>query len=215
MGTYTTNYQLLKAGDGTVDPVDDYVDVTSQLNRNLDLIDDFGHRACEYAYQNVSYSNLPTVGNRAGDKLYNHFDSSIAVWDGTQWKQTSSKAPIWTDVTLNAGFVNAGNVYNLGYFTADSGLVVNLRGRIAQTSNAAWTNGSSLTVVAAGGLPSPAEIFEFTAMGSFPGGRQAQFYKVSISTAGAMTITRYGSVAQSAGDASNSVDFEGLSYGLS
>jgi hypothetical protein len=52
-------------------------------------------------------------------------------------------------------------------------------------------------------------------MGSFPSARQAQFYKIAVTTSGSLTVTRYGSVAQTAGDATNYVDFEGISYAVS
>lgn len=215
MGTYTTNYGLLKAGDGTVDPVDDYVDVISQLDRNLDLIDDFGYRACEYNYTDSRYDDLPTVGNNVGDKIFNNFDHSFALWDGNSWVQTLARGPVWTDATLNSGFTNSGTTYNVGYYTEDSNARCTMRGRFMRLSSAIFTNGTVFTPISAGVIPVPVVPYQGIVVGVAPSGRQAQYYSVNISTSGVMTVTRYGSVAQTAGDSTNYVELDGFTYGLS
>ena len=207
MGSYTTNYKLFKPGSS------DYVDVQGQLDNNLSLIDSFGHQTCEYRYFNVPYSALPMTGNRPGDKAYNQFDSSIAVWDGASWNQTFSKAPIFTDIALSAGFEPGANASVPGY-DSDGDTCI-LRGRLIKTSLAIWTNGSATTVTANGAVPSPGVTMEMICPGAAYSTRLPQFYKLSVSTLGALTITRYGKAAQTAGDSSNFVNFEGLSYAVS
>lgn len=216
MGTYTTNYKLLKAGDGTVDPVDDYVDVVSQLDRNLNLIDDFGFKACEYkVFNDVSSENLPMTGYRAGDKLFSDFDQSIKVWTGSDWSNTKASGPVWQDSTINSGFENfAGTSNTCGYYV-DSSSTVNLRGMINRTSMAIWVQGSAVAVFPAGAFPSPSLTKTLFTMGGVSTTRQAQMYYVVVATNGSATITKYGPNAQTAGSAENYVSLEGLSYALS
>lgn len=214
MGTYTTNYQLLKAGDGTVDPVDDYVDVVSQVDRNFSLIDDFGHRASEYAFfDNVNSDNLPLVGNRSGDKLYTNYDHSANVWDGSAWVPTICAAPEWTDVTPSAGFETTTGLSNPGYYTKSS--TVFLRGTLNKLSFAIWVQGTVTTVFPAGSFPVPANGGRsFFSIGGLSASRIAQFYYIVIPTDGSMTIAKYGNNAQTAGSTQNFVSLDGLYYGL-
>lgn len=216
MGTYTTNYQLLKPGNGIgTDLVDDFVDVESQIDRNLTMIDDFGKRASSYRQFNNAYGTLPTVGNNVGDRIFNQWDSSVALWNGTAWVQTPSKAEVWTDAALNSGYevLNDGTVYNFSYAVESDTATV--RGHIIKTALAIWTNGTVFNVAPSGSLPSPAMQMEFFADGAAAPGSTAQFYKVVVTTTGSMSVIRYGSVAQTAASANNYVQLSGISYGIS
>lgn len=213
MGTLTTNYKLIKASNGLgSDSVDDFVDVETQLDRNLTMIDDFAYRAVNYRPANVSYTKLPTVGNNIGDKMYNRYDGSLAVWNGVTWASTLSKGPSWTDVTLNSTYENISGPANVGFIVENE--TAYLRGRMIRTGFAIWTNGSPGVAIAAGIMPlplvCPVELFAGGGPIATP-----QFYKVAISLTGAMTITRYGSVAQNAGSTNNYIQLDGLSYGIS
>lgn len=217
MGTFTPNYRLLKAGNGTgADPVDDFVDVVSQLDRNLTMLDDFGHRAVNYQLTNNPYSTLPTTGNNVGDMMFNEFNSSIAIWNGTAWVSTASDAPVWTDVALMSTYENMGDnsTPNVGYTIEND--TCTLRGRMIRTGFAIWTNGSTGVAIAAGIVPVPPTTMEYFASGGVGPSNSAQFYKISISNpTGAVSITRYGSVAQVASSINNYVDLAGISYALS
>lgn len=216
MGTYTTNYELLKAGDGTVDPVDDYVDVISQLDRNLSMIDDFGYRAVEYAfYNNVAAGNLPVTGNHSGDKLFTNYDHSAKVWNGTAWVSTNCSAPIWTDVAPSAGFETTAGLANPGYYIEND--TVYLRGTINKISMAIWVQAASTAVFPSGSFPAVGGGGRsFVATGGRSTSNLAQFYLIVLPpTTGAMTIIRNGTTAQTAGSAENYVSLEGLHYGLS
>lgn len=216
MGTYTTNYGLLKAGDGTIDPSDDFVDVVGQLDRNLTLVDDIAHRACNYAYfENVRQSNLPTIGNRAGDKIYSNYDSSVKVWKSTGvWVNTKSAAPVWTDAPYNSGYdVIAGD--DIPSYYTDSAGTVFMRGFIIKTGYAIWAQGTSNAVFPAGSFPAPTASRTLTSIGGFSTSRQAQMYYIVINTDGSATITKYGPNAQTAANTENYVSLGGMSYALS
>jgi hypothetical protein len=216
MGTYTTNYQLLKAGDGTVDPVDDYVDVISQVDRNFSLIDDFGYRAVEYAtYDNVNSDNLPLVGNRSGDKLFTNYDHSAKVWNGSAWVSTNCKAPVWLDVAPTAGFETTVGCSNPGYYIEND--TVYLRGVINKISFAIWVQGANTAVFPSGSFPvPPGGGRSFLTTGGRSTSNVAQMYYVVLPpSTGAMTISRYGANTQTAASTENWVSLEGIHYGLS
>lgn len=215
MGTLTTNYGLLKAGNGVgADPVDDFVDVVSQLDSNLSKLDDFGYRATEYLFGTVNDNNFRT-GNRPGDKAYDVKLNRVMVWNGVNWIVTNSKTPIWTDLPLNSGFENVvdGSAANCGFFIEND--TVMLRGRMIRTALAIWVNGTANVVIPAGTLPTLAVAVEFFCTGGAGPSNTAQFYKVSVATTGAVTITRYGNTAQVAGASNNYVHLDGIEYGIS
>jgi hypothetical protein len=221
MGSYTTNYQLLKAGDGSVaQPIDDYVDVQSQLDRNLSLIDDFGNRATAYRYyDNTTSDHFPVVGNHSGDKVYSNYNHSAMLWNSAtnSWVETNAKAPVWTDVTPNAGYQSedATRDNNLGYYRDRNNNTIFLRGIIIKTGLAVWSQGVLYSVFPVGTFPAPGVNLTYYTIGGLSTGRAAQFYQIQLNTTGSLLISKYGGNAQTAGSAENYVSLEGINYGIS
>lgn len=224
MATYTSNWNLLKPESIDLGgSVNDFVDVESQLNRNLDIVDNLGFRTSEYRVVNTPYNNFPQTGNRNGDKLYNQYDGAIYVWDtsGTPdtWSYTMASSPgsAWSDITLAAGFENVAGVnYNAGYKIIDNGPTggpyrVRLRGRIRQTSYAVFTIGAAYNPTGASALPSPPTSQYFM---NVCGGVIAKYFRVFIGTNGQLEVRYFSNTAMSAGDAQNFVDLGGTVYSL-
>lgn len=216
MGTYTPNYNLLKAGNGTgVDPTDDYVDVVSQVDRNFLIIDDVAKKAVNYTFfQNTEEFNLPKTGFRSGDKVFSTWDMSAKVFtDGGEWSNTAAAAPVWTNVPLNSGYELNPSTYAPAYYV--EGTTVRLRGELVKTSFAVWVRGTAYAVFPAGSFPSPPTAKEIFIFGSKTSGRVPEYYFLTIATNGSGTIACYSSGAQTAGQNVNYVSLQGGDYDLS
>lgn len=218
MGSYTTNYKLLKVGDGTGDdPTDDYVDVNSQLDRNFQAIDDFANKAINYpVFDNTVEKELPKAGQRAGDKLLSTWDMSSKVFsDESEWHSSNAKAPIWTNVAMQNGFSasSTANTYRPAYF--QRGKTVKLRGRVVYLAFSAWTRGTIYSAFAAGTFPAPSVVKEFMLGGGVATGRTPQFYYLTINTDGSASLAYYSSGNQASSSSENYTELTGVSYDVS
>lgn len=219
MGTYTPNYKFLKIGDGSVDSDDnDYVDVISQIDRNLQIVDNVGKRVTSYKFLDTTLpSAYPLTGNVAGDKLFSNYTQAAYVWSGTAWNKTDSKKATPQDLVLSAGLqaYTTGPApdytprYILEYDT------VYLQGIISKTAMGVWTQGATVAVLAANSLPKPAKVFRGMIIGGSSTSRAGQFYYWVVGTDGSLTIAKYGPNAQTAGNSENYVSLESIHYAVS
>lgn len=215
MGTYTSSWNLLKAGGA------DYVDVESQLNRNLRIIDDRAKKTLEYTALDVDKAGLPTSGYLNGDKVFNHQDGGIYrnISPGNWFRIYPASAQDWTDIPLSAGWENVGgNTPRAGYSTdttssnTGANYTIRLRGRIRQTGNAAFTQNTLYNPTADGGLPGPSTDYYSYGSGGVAPGSTASYFRIFISLAGRLEVRRFSNTAQTAGSAENYVSLDGVSY---
>lgn len=212
MGTLTTNYKLLKVDTNG----DDFVDVESQLDNNLSLIDDFIHRNVNYKfYDNIPQSQLPTTGFDKGDKLYSTYDHSVKVWNGSTWVNTAATEIQWIVVPYGANFIPTGgaeDVASAGYYQNSN--TVYTRGIFCRLGKAVWTQGQVVNVFPAGSFPAPVGVRSKMAIGGLPSTSVAQWYQVDFKTDGSVDITKYGPTGQTAGSNENYVSINGLKYAI-
>jgi hypothetical protein len=215
MGSYTTNYRLLKVDDGSIDPAkDDYVDVSSQLDRNLSMIDTIGRRICNYEFfEGLPDYQFPIIGHRPGDKIFSTYQMGAKVFTSEGfWVNSKSVSPTLTYPNWNSGYQGTDAGDDPAYYVHNN--MVYLSGEIAKTGNAAWTRGISNSVFPSGQLPSPSTTREIILVGGKTQTRHPSFWVLAISTSGAGSISLYSPAEQTASSAENYVSFAGASYAL-
>lgn len=219
MGTYTPYWNFLKADAG------DFVDVVSQLDRNLDIIDLNGPKYFNYNFFSAAYGSIPTSGYKSGSKMYSVFDSTVYVMQnggtaGATWRSVdASSAGFWNAIPLAAGLVATGNPdFPPEYRIDDGGGRCYLRGKLIRTGNAANALGTDINVTGVGAVPNPSasiRIPEMICNGGIVSATPpySTWYQVRVSATGQIIMRRQGLLAQPV-SAQNYVALDGLSYAL-
>jgi hypothetical protein len=219
VGTYTPYWNFLKADAG------DFVDVESQLDRNLDIIDANGPKYFNYNFFSAAYGSIPTAGYKSGSKMYSVFNNAVYVMQGggtagATWVDTVvSSANAWTAIPIVAGLVATGAPdFPPEYRVDDNGGRCYLRGKLIRTANAANALGTDINVTGVSGLPNPSASIRIPEMICSGGIVTATppystWYQVRVSAVGQLVMRRQGLLAQPV-SAQNYIALDGFSYAL-
>lgn len=219
MGTYTPYWNFLKADAA------DFVDVESQLDRNLSIIDSEGPKLFKYNFFTGAYPDFPKTGFKSGSKAYSTTNNSVYVmkYGGTSSASWEASAPstaiTWTAIPLVVGLVpSGGTTFPPEYRISDGGARCYLRGNFIRTGNAANALGVDINVTNVGGLPNPSATVrppEMICNGGIVTGAPpySTWYQVRVSATGQLIIRRNGLLVQPV-STQNYCSLDGFSYAL-
>lgn len=211
MGTYTTPYMLYKPVGG------EFVDVETQLNRNLDILD--AEFKLTFDYQGTDTTSITddaSLSKEVHAKYYKtHSNASVIVnTSGTVTMDTKAWVPEFEDFSFASGWntvptITAPMAFQKTLDSAGTVKRVNLKGNCRLNAYDAIVQGTTYTigVVPSGLRPAVSKVYVSNCDTAL------SIANISILSNGNVNVVRFGN-AQSAGAASNIVSFAGIEWAI-
>lgn len=198
MGTYTANFDLYKVDSS------ENVDVDSQVNRNLDIIDGESKPLLEWkSYSGSSISGDVGLIKKLGYKFFKSYSNSLWFWNGSTTVQDPNvTVDSWLDTSsyMASGYTGVGAVGSSTWphmrarLISGSNYEVTLSGQMKLSSGAELPLNTTTTILT---LPSslfPLRPFNFLV--AAPGGSSVvstySIARIGITVSGGVTYYRMG-----------------------